>query len=693
MSDVIQRAFNAGEVAEEYWLRNDLEWFNRSVRSLVNFIPLSGGALVRRPGTIKKYELPFKPITIEKIPSGELYGFNEKSSFLIVGSDGTTVKFTILKFDETISSVGGISPIGGFPNPSTVQIEIAKTNTDFKFIVAFKNNFETCYDVSYSEGFNSWSSTPLVSTNGGMIPPVISVNIPGGGPTPVYYQVSAVTSGGVESKPSAIASHNGNSLSVANPATITWNEPNYNGYSINKYYVYRVESGVSRFVGDVSAVSTGTARTFVDYAFNRDINLGPIQNSVPGVDAYTVANHQQRVVYGYRDEFYASRTGTHNSFVFGTPISNSDSFRANITEIGEIKYIRSINGELMFFTDFGIYVNRGDSTGSLTPTSIGVDLRWADPVSGYQPLLYKNSVMYLNSNYQLKLLTRSQTGGDNYTSINLSEFTYKIDKIGYSGYYTTGQIKFEKGINDLIWVRRNLFTTGTAILNDSWRGIVLGDNETFGWGTYKTDGRVAAANSEIVVVERLVNGVSKYYIEEFQPLVDDRVTGCYLDCAIRFSAPFTQTISVPHLAGMTVKAVVDGLEQGPFTVSSTGSVTLTTTPTTSLLVGLPYESSVTTHSLDLVGVSTLVRQPKATSCANIYFKNTANGEVRVNSDPWQDIRLRDESDGYNPTALKSGLTEDIYLATSPRREQTISIRQKSPFPMTIVAIARSIKGA
>ena len=63
MTDVIQRAFNAGEVSEDYWNRNDLEWFNRSLRVCKNFIPTASGTLINRQGLKYFGNIVFKPKT------------------------------------------------------------------------------------------------------------------------------------------------------------------------------------------------------------------------------------------------------------------------------------------------------------------------------------------------------------------------------------------------------------------------------------------------------------------------------------------------------------------------------------------------------------------------------------------------------------------------------------------------------
>ena len=283
------------------------------------------------------------------------------------------------------------------------------------------------------------------------------------------------------------------------------------------------------------------------------------------------------------------------------------------------------------------------------------------------------------------VLFKNQNGSDDYYSVKISEF---FPRYLYTENITNLSYNYDSAEN--IWV----LAEGASV-DRNWRSATLNEKQSqTAWAHHETaSGSVILGHEGIFVVARTISGSTVYMLESLSQHVDDLVNGVYLDSYKTFTSPATTIFNMAHLEGLSVYAMVDGIKKGPYTVSG-GNVTVPDGLTASIVhIGLPYESTVTTHDMDLVGNQTLVRQPKVTAAANVYFRNTANGEVRVNNGPYQTIKMREDGDGYVSSVLKSGLTEDIAMATSADREQTLTIRQSEPLPMTIVAIARSVRGA
>lgn len=688
MTDVIQRSFGVGEVAPDYWIRNDLEAFGRSVRSCKNFIPTAAGSLINRSGLKYIAELSAAPDIFRKayLP-GSVVALRSAATTLYVdylaSSSSSLVSYT--------SVYGSNNAVKDYTN-ADIPVTAAIPTKEYGGIVAYSGVTYTGSPFTLTQlRLSSSTAIPLAESNSSFGSSfVLTVAIPGAGTIPVYYEVTMVDANGVESlSKTGIVSDTGDALTAANPATLTFNEPAYGTTVPVKYYVYRVEAGVSRFIGDITATGGGAAKTFIDYAFTRDLNLAPPKTvdvtEYPYHYGSSVTVHQQRLIVARTNTITVSRVGVTNSFYYNTPISDSDAFSAKANSIYQIYYVRSVGDELFIFEPNGIWVCRGDATGALTPTGSGMSLRWTEPVMDVAPEVYKSGAIYCTSNYNIRYLERNPSGGQGYVPRNLSELTYKLTR-----YLSVTSLSTTSDYHEIVWSHVKNSLTGNYDQERSWRSCTLG-SDVPGWAHHVTDGEVLMSCDGYFIVKRTINSVDKYYLEQLSTREDNRTFGVFLDCYKTYASPGLTINTLSHLEGKSVYAMVDGYKQGPFTVTG-GAITLTETGTV-VHVGLAYDSEVTTHDVDLVGQQTLVRQVKVASAVNVWFISTAGGEVRVNSDPWQEIRLRDESDNYDPIELRSGLTEDIHVSTSPRRECTISVRQTEPLPMTIIGLARSVKGS
>ena len=690
MTDIIQRAFDVGEVSEEYWLRNDLEWFNRSVRSCKNFIPTPGGVLINRGGTKYIGTLDFKPSLFTTLSK-----FNSVHYRLLAGKVGSNTRCSVvvnttLTYTANLASPVNTNAIRDFVQYSTTS---KPYNGGYITFSGDGTNLGGQYfnDLYYTGTF---SSTLAEHTVGQLIlNPVGLVSITGAaGTIPVTYYISAVTNLGVESP--AIGPLTGNIALVTTsaPATVNFTEPaSYAGFNITKYYIYRRVSGALRFVGDIPATAAGSAKAFVDYAFEPNVNLAPVYlvseaDIGQSIAINTCCNHKQRFIGAKRNVVFASRTGTPNSLVYQTPLQATDAFYVKSADMNAIKWVRSVGNKLFIFDTNAIWTMSGDANGAFSPITSGADKSWTQNVKDVMPLVFKNNITFASGNNEVFFLLQNQNGSDDYISKKVSEYSPK-----YLYTENISNLSYSYDLTENIWVLAQ-----DANVSRQWRSVTLNERQNqMAWAHHEMSvGKPILGHEGMFVVERNLPGVGLVYtLETLEPHVDSLIDGVFLDGYVSYTSPATTTFILDHLTNLNVYAVADGIKSGPYLVNGAGVIYIAAGLTaTKIHIGLPYESTVTTHDMDLVGNQTLVRQPKVTAAANVYFRNTANGEVRVNSDSWQQIKMREDSDGYASSVLKSGLTEDIVMSTSARREQTLSVRQSEPFPMTIVAIARSVKG-
>jgi hypothetical protein len=92
------------------------------------------------------------------------------------------------------------------------------------------------------------------------------------------------------------------------------------------------------------------------------------------------------------------------------------------------------------------------------------------------------------------------------------------------------------------------------------------------------------------VVKRTINGTAQYYIEKFESglLTDSAVTG-----------GVATSITAPHLVGLTVNQLLDGLVQANKVVASDGSVEMPRPSTESYEVGLPIDVVAVTMPVEV----------------------------------------------------------------------------------------------
>jgi len=121
--------------------------------------------------------------------------------------------------------------------------------------------------------------------------------------------------------------------------------------------------------------------------------------------------------------------------------------------------------------------------------------------------------------------------------------------------------------------------------------------DVVGWHLHQTDGSfecvktIPYANEDQVwvVVQRLINGVAKRYIEYLD------INLC-TDCSLVYSGPEISTIyGLAHLVGKEVQIVGDGAPYPPQTVPATG-ILIIDPPASEIYLGLFYTPTLTTNS-------------------------------------------------------------------------------------------------
>ncbi len=180
---------------------------------------------------------------------------------------------------------------------------------------------------------------------------------------------------------------------------------------------------------------------------------------------------------------------------------------------------------------------------------------------------------------------------------------------------------------------------------------------------------------------------------ESHPITDTdtlSMHGAYLDCsktATNGSAQTTWTNLAPHLKSQVVDVIADGSYIGQKTLSSSGTLTLTTAASR-VSVGYKYTATLETTALQsnsLFGSG--IAQIKRTEEVAILFDRTVSAKVGVSTAPaLQPITFREASVASGaPTPLFTG-EKIIKLNATYETNQKIKIVQEDPLPITVSAI-------
>ena len=195
---------------------------------------------------------------------------------------------------------------------------------------------------------------------------------------------------------------------------------------------------------------------------------------------------------------------------------------------------------------------------------------------------------------------------------------------------------------------------------------------------YITDGKFLDVQVDVsdiyVVVRRVFNGTTKYFIELFRD-------NLFTDCAFSGGAAASAS-SLPHI-GKALNVITDGVPQSNETVSGGGSVTFDRASTTSYEVGLPFTVYAKTMPVEIkLQTGTRMAFKKRIVEINAIVDDTQHLELNNNPVPFRsfDNPLLDEA-----VAEFTGIKR-VNGVLGYSREQAIEISQSLPQKMTLLGL-------
>lgn len=247
-------------------------------------------------------------------------------------------------------------------------------------------------------------------------------------------------------------------------------------------------------------------------------------------------------------------------------------------------------------------------------------------------------------------------------------------------------------------------------------GVLIGltyvqDEQITAWHRHVYDGVVESiacipnpqTNSDQLwmIINRTINGQTVRYVEVMQaPFYPqdsmDKSSMWYVECGLSFIGATSTVSGLGYLQGETVVPVVDGAVQPAQVVPSNGVLTLQTPAMNQVVVGLPYDSTVTILPLDFEGQKgTIQGQVKRAHRVRLRLLNSLGCTIYSNDSTTPNPTIESfRSTTGNMTQSPPLFTGDwpIILTQGPSPDGVFTIQQTQPYPLNILAIITEVEG-
>lgn len=506
------------------------------------------------------------------------------------------------------------------------------------------------------------------------------------------YVVTAVGLDGGESQASAAVSVSNNLDVDGSSNTLTWNAVP----DARLYRVYRQLAGLYGLIGSVNAPDYTGAQdalgltpptvTFLDRDDNPpdlgetpplfDTEIGPT-TGFPAAGCYFETRRFFACTDAFPQRTYGTASNTESHLSYHFPVKETDRLQFDIAarEQNQVRHLVPM-AQLLALTNGAEFRISPINSDALAPGSIAARAQTYIGASFVRPQIVNNSMLFV-----------AARGG------HVFEFGFSNE----AGSFRSGDVSLRAShLFDRYDIVDSAF--GRAPFPIAWyvstSGQLLGltyvpEEGIGGWHVHETDGTfesvcvVSEGFEDILyaVVRRVINGVVKRFVERMDPMTRgvSMAEQFFVDCGVTTSTPGA-TISLPHLEGKTVVALVDGKLQSPKVVTG-GVIPASPAVVGSASAGLPYTATLrplaAAYNLDDFGRSRNKNPAYAfvdvvESCAF----SVGNGNPDQVPILTVDLSKADMLTKRIRTPIPEGATDD----------GTVEIIQSDPLPITIVGL-------
>ena len=390
---------------------------------------------------------------------------------------------------------------------------------------------------------------------------------------------------------------------------------------------------------------------------------------------------------------WLSKAGDYNNFGTSSPTSeDDDSIQIVLTsrKMSIIHSLISLRQSLMAFSEDGVNtISYADS--ALTPSSVTQRAESYFGAKEIEPLTVGAQCIYV----------QEVGGAVRDIGYDYVQDAYSGDEVSLFASHLVNrnvpvEMAYQQEPDSIVWFVRD----DGVLLSCTY----MREQKMVAWAKHTTQGQFESVcvipygnNARVwCAVKRTVNGADNRSIERMTLRLptEKPEDQCYLDSAYAYDEDTaTDTLSVPHLAGKTVRVVLDGNIMPDHEVESDGSLTLERAGN-KILVGLGYESKLETLNIETQGfVRQGVMQGHKIQIAEVVLRllHTRGGKIGSDEehlDEWQ-RRARLDFLG-NAIDLYTG---DVHLVGNFTKEEggNVMLVQDIPMPFTLLAIMMGVK--
>jgi hypothetical protein len=673
------RSFGGGEMTPEFFGMIADPKFQTGLAKCRNFLVKPHGPVENRPGTEFVREVKNSNNLTRTIPF--VYGFGQ--SLVIEFSVGV---FRFHAEGATILSGGSPYEVA---HTYTVDELFEVTYAQSGDIVKLAHRNHPRRELRRTSA-TSWS---LVALTVG--PELAAPTGTGGSATPgttpgtpynTDYVVTAVTIEGDESLQSATVTISNNLYDDGAYNTITWSART----GAERYNVYKKQNGLFGYIGQTTALTFRDENIAPDLGTTPplDIQLFDAADDYPGAVAY----QDQRAVWaGTNNEpqnVWMTQAGSEDNFNYSIPAKDADSIQFKIAsrENNAILHLVPM-ADLIACTPAALWRISGGSSDVITPTSLLAREQTFVGSAQVKPIKVGNNLIYVASR-----------GG------HLREFGFDGDRNGYiSGdvsiraphLFDTSTIRsmtLQQAPYPVIWA----VTTSGLLIGLTY--IPEQQIAAFHWhdtqGYFEDATTIYEQGRDVtyVVVRRVINGVTKRFIERFADRAfAEQADQYFVDCGYTYRGGATNSVSgLTWLANQEVSILADGAVVAPQTVSAGGVLTLPNDIEAQVItVGLGYESDLQSLPMSIETQGYGQGMPKNINDATLRVYRSAGIFVGPTFEELTEAKLRTNEPLGTPTDLKTG-TVEVVLEPGWDSDGQFCVRQADPVALTILSMTLDV---
>lgn len=461
---------------------------------------------------------------------------------------------------------------------------------------------------------------------------------------------------------------------------------------VTRRVLYRFQAGAYGYIGNTDQLSF------------RDQNIIPILSETPpegyspflsaGNYPSSVALHQQRLTFGGTlnniNGIFMSRSADLENMDRSRPLRADDSlqFRLVAEQVNAVTNIVSLD-QLQVFTQDGIWSIAGaNGTGAITASDILPKRQSGRGARRVKPMAVDNIIFFSPAKGRTFRALGYSFEIEGYKSNNVAIFSPHLFKIPIV------KMAFQDEPYACVWGVR----ADGSLLCFTWEQ----DQQVWGWTLCQTAGKVLDVATIVeggldrvyLLVERVIAGVTRRFVERMALPHDNIGSACHLDCAITqiFSTRQNVIGMLWALEGHTVSAVFDGEDGDIYAVHDLvvtgGQVTLPMGWTgLTVSVGLRYYGLIETLPAALTssqGSAHVNRQQIGSVIVRTI--DTKEIEVGASGTPLEMVEPFDSDVDMTTIPDRTTVDYKVVPAGDWKDTSTIIIQQNNPFPTHVVAL-------